>query len=287
MPFSVVIPSFNDADCLPRAVESALSEPETAEVVVVDDGSDEDPAAVVASFADARVRLVRQENAGPAAARNSGIGAGTAPYVFFLDADDEIIGGSLAGMLEAHRSGALLVRAGAVIVASDVTGPAATGRTWLAEPSEHAYPRGAPLAGTFSVDRSALLRAGGYDPAFRFGENSEVLLRVAASVGADHIAYVCAPSVRRIERPGRESDFYVDRQISAARRMLDVHRDELRLDRSTRANHHAIISYLEHSRGHRTEALRHAVSAAVIQPGPSWRDWGRIVRCLGPRCRAT
>src|SRR5436305_13450001 len=70
---SVVIPSYNNARLLRQAVESALNQTvRPLEVIVVDDGSSDDTDRVLAPLI-ARIRLVRQENAGVSAARNVGI----------------------------------------------------------------------------------------------------------------------------------------------------------------------------------------------------------------------
>ncbi|MCZ4409304.1 glycosyltransferase family 2 protein [Cryomorphaceae bacterium 1068] len=93
MKVSVIIPLYNQARFVKRAVESALSQPETAEVLVIDDGSDDDGATLVQNiFAnDSRVKCLLHSNGGrlgAGAARNLGIKNATQPFLAFLDADD-------------------------------------------------------------------------------------------------------------------------------------------------------------------------------------------------------
>lgn len=99
---SVVIPSYNRSDILPRAIVSVLAQSyEVLEILVVDDGSTEDIASVVARFADPRIRLIRHSNnLGPAAARNSGIKAAKGRLIAFLDSDDEWLSDKLATQIE-------------------------------------------------------------------------------------------------------------------------------------------------------------------------------------------
>jgi glycosyltransferase involved in cell wall biosynthesis len=85
---SIVIPCFRQARFLGAAVESALGQSYPAvEVIVVDDGSDDDTPQVAESFGP-RIRHLRRPNGGPAAARNSGIAVASGQYLLFLDADD-------------------------------------------------------------------------------------------------------------------------------------------------------------------------------------------------------
>ena len=83
---AVVIPAYDSAPTLGATIASALAQTLTPrEVIVVDDGSQDD-CAVIAQAAGARV--VRRSNGGPGAARNTGIAATSCSWIAFLDADD-------------------------------------------------------------------------------------------------------------------------------------------------------------------------------------------------------
>jgi glycosyltransferase involved in cell wall biosynthesis len=98
---SVVIPAYNSSRTVRATVESALAQTVSdLEVIVVDDGSSDDTADVVTAISDPRVRVVRQSNAGAAAARNAGIREASGQWVALLDADDLWLANKLKRQLE-------------------------------------------------------------------------------------------------------------------------------------------------------------------------------------------
>lgn len=103
-PVAVVIPTFNRAGLLRRAVESVLRQTAAkfCQIVVVDDGSTDETPALVRSW-NGRVRYIRQPHAGAAAARNVGIRATCSEFVAFLDSDDEWLPDKTARQLELMR----------------------------------------------------------------------------------------------------------------------------------------------------------------------------------------
>jgi glycosyltransferase involved in cell wall biosynthesis len=86
---SVIIPLYNGAATISRALQSVFEQTfSDFEIVVVNDGSTDDTASVLAAYGD-RIRVVAQPNRGLPSARNSGIRASSGEYVAFLDDDDE------------------------------------------------------------------------------------------------------------------------------------------------------------------------------------------------------
>lgn len=103
--FSVIIPTYNYASTLKRAVTSVVGQLDNKhELIVIDDGSTDETAAVVAQLEGEMkglVRFIRKENGGPSSVRNRGICEARGAYLIFLDADDELVPDALM-KLDAH-----------------------------------------------------------------------------------------------------------------------------------------------------------------------------------------
>lgn len=100
--FSIVIPAYNRAFCIGRAIRSCLQQEfHDFEIVVVDDGSTDGSLDVIRAFTDTRIRSLEQgQNRGVGRARNIGADAATGKWIVMLDSDDELLPGALAAMYQ-------------------------------------------------------------------------------------------------------------------------------------------------------------------------------------------
>jgi len=110
---SVVVPIYNAAEFLEECLDSLSRQSFTDfEVIIVDDGSTDNSAGICRKFtyADSRFRLIKQENAGTSATRNTGIDAASGNWIVFVDADDILLPSALEILTEtASATGANLV----------------------------------------------------------------------------------------------------------------------------------------------------------------------------------
>lgn len=181
-PVSVVIPCFNQVRYLSEAIESALAQTVgPPEVIVVDDGSDEPLSRIVTG--DPSVRVVRQANAGVAAARNAGLRLCSRPFVVFLDADDRLMPDALSvglAALHAHPEAA------AAVGLCRVIGLDGASRPFRQQPPVEGDVYAALLRSNFAwmpaeviYRRDALVRVGGFDPRESAAADYDLYLRLA------------------------------------------------------------------------------------------------------------
>lgn len=88
---SVIVPVFNGQATIKRCIESILAQTLCdIEIIIVDDGSTDNTPQIINSIGDSRIMLIRQENQGQGAARNTGLSCAKGTYAAFVDADDTI-----------------------------------------------------------------------------------------------------------------------------------------------------------------------------------------------------
>jgi len=101
--FSIILPTYNRAHLLPKAIESVLAQTFTDwELLIVDDGSTDTTKELVATFKDERIRYIFQENQERSAARNNGIKQSRGAYICFLDSDDYFLDKKLENLHKAQ-----------------------------------------------------------------------------------------------------------------------------------------------------------------------------------------
>ena len=88
---SIVIPTYNRVDFLPKAIQSVLNQTyRNWEMIIVDDGSTDNTEEIVKGYKESRIQyIVHKYNLGLSAARNTGIKKSRGEYIAFLDSDDE------------------------------------------------------------------------------------------------------------------------------------------------------------------------------------------------------
>jgi glycosyltransferase involved in cell wall biosynthesis len=103
---SIIIPTYNRAQSLNRAIQSVLNQTyKNFELIIVDDGSKDNTEEVVKNFHDNRIKYFRHDvNLGGSSARNTGIKRSTGKYVAFLDSDDEWLEGKLESQVRTMES---------------------------------------------------------------------------------------------------------------------------------------------------------------------------------------
>jgi glycosyltransferase involved in cell wall biosynthesis len=186
---SVVMPAKNAAAHIREAIESVTAQGrEVGELIIVDDGSTDDTPAIVRTFADERIRLIRSERTGVSAARNIGAQAASGAWLMFLDSDDRLREGAVAKLLK----GAAAVPIAAIVYADydriDEHGRP-IGRRGLLRARKK--PSGRVLeqlvAGNFIVNggimiirSAAFAAAGGFDESLKYCEDWYCWCRLAA-----------------------------------------------------------------------------------------------------------
>ena len=228
---SVVIPAYNAERFLGEAIESVLAQAYgPVETIVVDDGSTDDTAAVARSYDG--VKVIVQENGGPAAARNRGFAAANGDFVAFHDADDTMTPDKLeiqAGRLIADEGAEMVVGEQEIVVEPGAELPfwheASEARIGLpARPPDLAdEPLIHPM--TMVIRREVFDLVGEFDGAMQPAEDLDWVLRAAEA----EIEIVRLPTVvlrRRVHADSLTQDLEASRRgvFRAFRGRIERHR---------------------------------------------------------------
>ncbi|HEX4753915.1 MAG TPA: glycosyltransferase [Solirubrobacterales bacterium] len=178
---TVLIPAFNRADLLPRAIESVFAQTgaKPVQILVVDDGSEDDTAAVAERLG---VEVIRHHrNRGLPAARNTGMEAALGEWVALLDSDDEWMPNHL-GNAWASRPGHVVVAQCAIWLDADghrrLMGAADRVPIVIDSPARLLFPENFVPASSTVLHRETALAVGGYDESLPRVEDLDLLVRM-------------------------------------------------------------------------------------------------------------
>lgn len=227
MKISVIIPCYNSAQWIAGAAASVLAQTRPAdEIIVVDDGSTDDPASPLQRFGD-KVRLVRRPNGGLSAARNTGAAAASGDHFLFLDADDRLFPDALEKLsAQAAATGAGVVYGFALQRREDPTETRLNSRPYAVgeppKPAESAfYWTPIATAGCALISRDLNDAVGGFDENFRQVEDAEYWLRCGVTRSFVHTDTVVLDKAFHGDSLGQKRASSIWYRLQLQRKFLD------------------------------------------------------------------
>lgn len=278
---SVVLPTYNRATTLPRAVGSVLTQSYTnLELIVVDDGSTDETQKILASIDDGRLRhLPLGKRSGAATARNAGIAAASGDLIAFQDSDDEWLPAKLAAQVELmEASGPEVGWVGArhkVIVGGEGqdVGPdlLIAGRDHLPDLLDGR----AFVTPNWLVRRDALQRVGAFREDMPCLEDWDLIFRL------DDVCRFRAVDEIALIRYGSADSLYGHDPSRAAgmEMMLAIHGHRWHDHPAELASRYRDLGALQSRLGQRGRALRSYAAAVRLQP-LRWRTYPRMARAV-------
>lgn len=265
---SVVIPTYNRAYLIPRAIQSVLNQTcEDFEIIVVDDGSTDNTNEVVESINDERIRYIRHErNKGAAAARNTGIMAAKGKYIAFLDTDDEWLPEKLEKQMAAFRNASSqigVVYTSLVRIEGD--------RTYIPPPRARKKEGNIycnllgecfVLTSTTVVNRECFTKVGMFDERFSVAEDWDLFIRIAKYY---HFKYVDEPLVIYCARSDSLTN-NPDYEVKGYEMFLEKHSEDIKRDKRILARYYINMGHLLCSNKKLREGRGYFVKAAVVYP---------------------
>lgn len=271
---SVVIPAYNAAGFIRRAMDSVLAQTwPHREIIVVNDGSTDDTLRELATYRD-EIRIIDKPNGGLPAARNSGIHAATGAYIAFLDADDRWLPEKLTRQVETLEADPDIGFCSTVTLVEDPQG--SPNGEWPCPRSKESllktlFLQNGAIPGSGSgvmVRRELFQRVGLFDPTLRSLEDIDMWMRLAAASRYTCIDEALTIIVKHPDSMSRNLDAMRASalQVMKKNRELLPQADRGGLWRAGYANVMADYAKWEYRSGQRTRAIAHLVDALGHSP---------------------
>jgi len=176
--FSIIMPTYNRSAVIYKAIESVLRQSfKDYELIIIDDGSTDGTANELERYlANESIQYYYQQNKGVCPARNNGVGYAKGKYLVFLDSDDEVQNDWLLNYYNIIKTGdADLVFCNMKIIKTDGSEEICNARIPYKR-EERGF--GIYIPGSFCLKKVLFEKIGGYDPLLKFGENTELSIRL-------------------------------------------------------------------------------------------------------------
>lgn len=273
VPVSVIMPAYNAAATIARALASIAGQTlPPMEVIVVDDGSRDGTAEIAERFAAeigaAKLTVIRQQNKGAGAARNRAVDAATQPYLAFLDADDEWLPTKL------ERSMNVMIEGDYLLVAHDYLDATENGDVHVdcarrfqesSDPYVQLYLKGYIPSISVITRRDAVIAAGGFDESLRNAQDFDLWLKLLAEPGIRFTLF--GEAMARYHHSAGSIMTHTDRRIACcteiARRYaptLKARGQPVYKNLMTRI----VYIYMEAARAHPNKKLPYLFKGAVV-----------------------
>lgn len=275
---SVVIPTYNRASTISRAIDSVLNQSYgNLELIIVDDGSIDGTVDIVKAYSDPRVKLIELlENSGPSVARNCGVEAAIGEFLAFQDSDDEWLHDKLAIQMTALLDDPEL----GFVSATIIRWLKGSNQTQLVPPDllpsvcnknkllNRLLRKNYAWTQTWVMRRNIFDEIGGFDPNVSRIEDWDFVIRVTQKYKVEHISQ---PLVLVNQMPG---SLLSDKALLVAgyEFLLEKYHELLKSYPSQRAAYHRAIAYHQFECGHTRKARRHALATLRANPR-SVRNW--------------
>jgi glycosyltransferase involved in cell wall biosynthesis len=266
---SVIIPTYNRAHIIGRAIESVLKQTHTNfELIIIDDGSTDNTAEVVKSFDDERIKYIKHErNKGVATARNTGIGVSGGSYIAFQDSDDEWLPQKLEKQMAAFKNAS--PKTG--IVYSGCLRISGSKKTYIHPPvttPKEGDIHNSLLAGNFVTSQALIIKRECFEKAGMFNdeyvalEDWELWLRISKYY---HFKYINEPLVISYQMP----DSLLANQnafIRGYELILERHSQDIKKNKRVLFDHCLTIGHLLCSNGELSRGRNYLIKALKAYP---------------------
>ena len=176
---SIIIPYYKNIGTISRAVQSVIDQTEKSwELIVVDDGSNDELETIIKSFEPEKITLIKKPNSGPSDSRNRGAKLATGKFLAFLDSDDWLSPDWLENFKKKHQENGFDIAFCYGALIDEETGEREDWTKFVKLKIHGEEAKFNNLVGTFLVRSSIFENARAFDPNLRYSENMDLAIRI-------------------------------------------------------------------------------------------------------------